>query len=590
MTDGPAAFDAASPLFDVLRDHDAAAVLRRHAPSVVESTLLHTYHGQPLGLVLDTETALTDEDRRSVLAELEAIDRPGASAPPRPAPPAPTRSYEADDVPRASAVVTAPTDGRLWERIEIRLDGPSHGNPFTDVELTARFSGPDGATADVLGFAAGGGDHRVRFLPPTVGEWRWETTSNARSLDGVTGTVQIAPGPSHGPVRVADTFHFRYADGTRYLPMGTTCYAWTHQSEALQQATLDTLAGSPFTKIRMCLFPKSYTFNSNDPERYPFVRHEDGTFDLERPDPAWWDHFEQRVDDLDALGIEADLILFHAYDRWGFSTMDPASDDRYVRYAVARLGAFRNVWWSLANEWDLLFDKTEADWERWAGIVERWDAAGHLRSIHNCRQVYDQSRPWITHVSMQRIDPVRTAEQTGEWRAAWRKPVVIDEIAYEGDIDQGWGNITGEELTRRSWEGTLRGGYVGHGETYWAEDEVLWWAKGGALHGTSPDRVRFLTSVVEDAPAGFLEPVPADWDATVAGVPGVQLVHYYGFNRPRFRRFFQDPSTTWEVEVIDTWAMTIEKLPGTVSGRFVVDLPGRQYMAIRLTRVEGGAA
>ncbi len=73
--------------------------------------------------------------------------------------------------------------------------------------------------------------------------------------------------------------------------------------------------------------------------------------------------------------------------------MDPASDDRYVRYVVARLSAFRNVWWSLANEFDLLFDKTEADWERWAGIVQRWDATDHLRSIHNCRVLYDQTRP-----------------------------------------------------------------------------------------------------------------------------------------------------------------------------------------------------
>ncbi|WP_267420630.1 MULTISPECIES: DUF5605 domain-containing protein [unclassified Curtobacterium] len=585
MTDGTAAFDATSPLFDVLRDHAAAAVLRRHAPSVVESTLLHTYHGQPLGLVLDTEEALTDEDRRAVLAELEAIGRPGTPTTGHRPPPAPSRDHESQDVPQASAGVSAPTDGRLWERLEIRLDGPSHGNPFTDVELTARFFGPDGASADVLGFAAGGGEYRIRFLPPTVGEWRWETTSNARSLDGMTGTMDITAGPSHGPVRVADGFHFRYADGTRYLPIGTTSYAWTHQPEALQQETLDTLAGSPFTKIRMCVFPKSYTFNSNDPERYPFARNDDGTFDLERFDPEYWDRLERRIDDLGALGIEADLILFHAYDRWGFSTMDAASDDRYVRYVVARLGAFRNVWWALANEFDLLFDKTEADWERWAAIIQHWDAADHLRSIHNCRQVYDQSRPWITHVSMQRIDPVRTAEQTGEWRSAWGKPVVIDEIAYEGDIDQGWGNITGEELTRRFWEGTLRGGYVGHGETYFAADEVLWWAKGGALRGTSPDRIRFLTDVVEGSPHGVLEPVPSDWDATVAGVPGQQLVYYYGFNRPRFRRFFHDPTIEWEVEVLDTWGMTIEKLPRTVSGRFVVDLPGRQYMAIRLTRL-----
>ena len=120
----------------------------------------------------------------------------------------------------------------------------------------------------------------------------------------------------------------------------------------------------------------------------------------------------------------------------------------------------------MANEYDLLWSKDEADWERLAAIVGEEDPFGHLNSIHNCRPFYDYSKPWITHVSVQRVDVYRTAENTDEWRERWGKPVVIDECAYEGDIDQGWGNITGEEMTRRFWEGAVRGGYVGHGETY----------------------------------------------------------------------------------------------------------------------------
>jgi hypothetical protein len=44
----------------------------------------------------------------------------------------------------------------------------------------------------------------------------------------------------------------------------------------------------------------------------------------------------------------------------------------------------------------------------------------------------------------------------------YKKPVVIDECAYEGNIHRGWGSITGEEMVRRFWEGYVRGGYVGH--------------------------------------------------------------------------------------------------------------------------------
>ncbi|WP_369070449.1 DUF5605 domain-containing protein [Kineococcus terrestris] len=583
MPQAPGPLSADTPLLEVLRTPAGDEVLRRLAPSVVESPLLHTYQNHPVGLVLATEEGLGEEVRRQVLHELEVLD-PAAAADtaPAPAPAAPSRTYEGADVAPGSAAVSAPAEVEVHQRFEVELRGPSHGNPYTDVELTARFSGPDGGSRDVLGFYDGDGRYLVRFLPGEAGHWRFETTSNARSLDGVTGELEARQGAGRGPVRVADQYHFRYADGSRYLPIGTTCYAWTHQDEELQELTLRTLADAPFTKLRMCLFPKSYTFNTNEPARYPFAREQDGGWDPTRFDPAWWAHLERRIDQLDELGIEADLILFHAYDRWGFSTMDAATDDRYVRYAVARLSAFRGVWWSLANEFDLLHTKTEDDWERWAGIIGRWDASDHLRSIHNCRDVYDQSRPWITHVSMQRTDVYRTAENTTEWRAAWGKPVVVDECAYEGDIDQGWGNITGEEMVRRCWEGALRGGYVGHGETYLHPDEVLWWAKGGELHGTSPDRIAFLTSIVEQVPGGVLEPLPGSWDAVSAGVPGEHQLVYFGNHRPRFRRFFLDPATTWDVDVIDTWGMTVETVPGPRSGRFTVDLPGRPYVAVRL--------
>ncbi len=40
-----------------------------------------------------------------------------------------------------------------------------------------------------------------------------------------------------------------------------------------------------------------------------------------RPNPAFFAHLEQRIADLRALNIEADLILFHPYDRWGYATM-----------------------------------------------------------------------------------------------------------------------------------------------------------------------------------------------------------------------------------------------------------------------------
>ena len=301
-----------------------------------------------------------------------------------------------------------------WEIFELPLTGPSTGNPFTDVQLTATFTLGHRSVA-VDGFYDGDGDYKVRFMPDADGQWTYHTTSNAAALDGKTGTFTCtAPLTGvHGPVGVRNTHHFAYADGTPFFPFGTTCYAWMHQSDELQQQTLDALRTAPFNKIRMCVFPKSYQYNHNEPPFYPFERDAAGKSDFTRPNPAFFAHVEKRIADLRAMNIEADLILFHPYDRWGYSTMPAEADDRYLRYVLARLSAHRNIWWSLANEWDFMRAKSAQDFDRFFHIIEQHDPVSHLRSVHYCHTMYDYSHPWVTHASLQTYT-VRIARRLAE--------------------------------------------------------------------------------------------------------------------------------------------------------------------------------
>ena len=493
----------------------------------------------------------------------------------------------------------------LWDIQELTLTGPDDGNPFLDVELSAEFdSGYESVV--VRGFYDGGGLYRIRLMPEREGLWRFTTRSNNPLLDSRSGSFLCSPPRpgAHGPVRVADTYHFAHADGTRYLPVGTTAYAWTSQDKSLEERTLATLAHSPFNKIRMCVFPKWYDYNRIDPPRYAFKGDIESGWDFTHFDVEFFRHLEQRVARLADLGIQADLILFHPYEwedlsfvsdtgsrprlRWGFSAMPPEVDDRYLAYIVARLGAFANIWWSLANEWDLFQtingSKTEADWERLGNYLAREDVHRHLRSIHNCLSFYDHRRPWITHCSIQRLDVYKTAECVGEWRERWRKPVVVDECAYEGDIEHGWGNITGEEMLRRAWEGAVRGGYVGHGETYLNPEETLWWSKGGVLSGSSPVRLGFLRGILESGPEHGIEPIsfgPRGWDLPCGGEPGRYYLFYFGFNQPRFRVIELPADGRFRIDIIDTWNMTVTTLPELRGGAVRIELPGRQYMAVR---------
>src|SRR5580658_8195899 len=555
---------------DILSDPAARSVAAKYVPALTCSPVVEHMGFLPFSAILLAPSAAPPDPTEveamwRELGQLEGIPRARAEAPYLD----PASDYEPQSVARGSARVRPIGRPEQWGVTELVIDGPSHGNPFVDVELSARFTHAVGADVPVGGFYDGDGVYRVRFQAARAGTWTYVTTSTARSLDGLRGAFEVrSPGPeNHGPVGVADRFHFAYRDGTRFLPFGTTVYAWTHQPAALQDRTLATLASSPFRKLRMCVFPKSYLFNTNEPERYPFARDGHGDWDFTRFDPQFFRDLEMHIDQLAELGIQADLILFHPYDRWGFSAMPETADDRYVQYLVRRLGAHRSVWWAMANEYDLLPSKTTEDWERLAAVVRTNDHVGHLTSIHNCHGFYDHARPWITHCSIQRTDAYRTSENTSEWREKYAKPVVIDECGYEGDIDQGWGNISGQEIVRRCWEGAVRGGYVGHGETYLNEREELWWSKGGALVGDSAERIGFLLQITADAPGGALEPLPSDWDVRWGGGQDYRIA-YFGFGRPRYRDITTPEDSQWLVDVIDTWNMTIARQPGVFTGTF----------------------
>jgi hypothetical protein len=371
---------------------------------------------------------------------------------------------------------------------------------------------------------------------------------------------------------------FAHADGTAYVPVGTTSYAWFHQPRVLRDQTVDTLSNSPFTKIRMCVFPKHYRYNENEPERFAFPGSLKDGFDFTRFDPEFFREFELELDRLMQLGIEADIILFHPYDRWGFQSLPEDVEERYLRYAVARWASFANFWWSMANEWDLMRHKTVQDFHRYFRTVQREDPYNHLRSVHNCREFYDHSLPWVTHASVQHADTQRCSH----WVRDYGKPVVIDECCYEGDIPEGWGNITGEELVRRQWTAVVYGGWPGaHGETLYNEDEVLWWSKGGVLIGDAPERLAFLRRVLEEAPLAKLRHAMNRWDAPVIAAGDEYVLHYLGRQRPAWKDLQLPPGREFSIDVIDTWHMTVEPLGGTFRDSARVPLPRREYMAIR---------
>ncbi|HUO08516.1 MAG TPA: DUF5605 domain-containing protein [Phycisphaerae bacterium] len=508
----------------------------------------------------------------------------------------------------AQETQSAPQVVEQWGMFEKSFAGPREGNPFVDVELSASFERVDGSGKKVIvrGFYDGDGTYRIRFMPEEQGTWRYETTSNRPELNGKGGELSCgAPGAgNHGPVRVANVHHFAYADGTPFVAIGTTCYAWANQPENVEEMTLATLRQSPFNKVRMNVLEG----NSN-PLTYPYDQDANGRFDEMRFNPAFFQHFEKRVQDLQAIGIEAEPILFNPYKKgamaW-FDSLDNAGDDRYLRYVVRRLAAYHNVWWSLANEYGQVKGKTEADWDHFFQLVQAEDPYGHQRSIHNAAKFYDSNKPWVTHASIQNGSAVADFGRAVLYRELWPKPVMYDEICYEGNIDARWGQLTGEEMVKRFWLGTIAGTYVGHGETYSNPEKISWTSEGGILRGTSPARLAFLKKILESGPADGIEPIDEYYETHMGGKAGEYYLVYFGEERPtewQFRLPRNPPAKKaltegmrFHVDVLDTWNMTITpverefvtaKIAGSgfpVEGDGKITLPGRPYMALRIVR------
>lgn len=492
-----------------------------------------------------------------------------------------------------------------WKRFEKVFQGPSKGNPFVDVKLAAIFWQQGGDTVRTQGFYDGDGRYIIRFMPYRPGTWYYCTESNIASLAGKKGNLECLPAMAgnHGPVKVKDIHNFAYADGTAYYPFGTTAYAWTHMSLPIQEKTLFSLKKAKFNKLRMCVFPKNYGLCKEEPEIYPFVvkDHSGGkpTFDLTRFNPDFFRHLEKRIDELNSLGIEADLILFHPYDkgRWGFDSMSMEMNVAYVKYLTARLSSFSNVWWSLANEYDYVKDRTEKDWEELIQVVVASDPYKHLCSIHGSTATYFPY--WmneLTHTSIQDEAPVEDFGRASVVRNIYRKPIIFDEVCYEGNLESRWGRLSGPEMLHRIWLGLIAGTYVTHGECYqWNEGsmDTIFWAKGGQWRGSSWKRIDFTRQLIEALPDPLqLADVSRDHRTATAGEGyymvylGKELQDEWLFNLPAKNATYKkvQEGTKYEVEIIDTWNMTITKYPGIFEVGKTVDY--RHYdVAFRKVRL-----
>jgi hypothetical protein len=122
--------------------------------------------------------------------------------------------------------------------------------------------------------------------------------------------------------------------------------------------TLPTLRRSPFNKVRTGLWggwangeqwPNGTVQTACEPTRF---------------NVSFWQHVEGVLGEMRSAGIHAEIILFSPSGGSHYPQTcaclggtDSANynltlDRHYIKYVVSRLASYRNVWWSMANEWN----------------------------------------------------------------------------------------------------------------------------------------------------------------------------------------------------------------------------------------------
>ena len=157
---------------DILSDAIARGIVARYVPAVANSPVIEHMGFLPIRMVVEQGSAAPSDpaELERMWHELSVLE---GSPPSRAETPfiEPALDYETEDVRRSSARISAVGPAEQWSVTELTIEGPSHGNPFVDVELSAEFTSEAGRHISVGGFYDGEGAYRIRFQAPSAGTW-----------------------------------------------------------------------------------------------------------------------------------------------------------------------------------------------------------------------------------------------------------------------------------------------------------------------------------------------------------------------------------------------------------------------------------
>lgn len=388
-----------------------------------------------------------------------------------------------------------------YEFVEVTLNvaQPSAANPFTDVTVEGTFDLKGEKPLLVDGFcdSPDGRMFRIRFMPAKPGAYEYAVKYREGAFEKThRGSFQAKDEKKKGLVRVDREFpsHFQW-EGTkeRYFWNGTTTYWLAGWDDETILQSLDRLDRLKVTRVRAALAGRvkdgrAWFENVLPSDKFSFrlepwvtknsASVEHPGFDVTRFNVAYWQKWERLLQHARSKDMIVSVIFYldgsrPGVDPFGKARMGGADEERYYHYAVARLGAYANVMWDLANEYRFFRDDAWA--EKMGAFVKQCDPYDHLTSTHGHGDFHFRKSAWADFALYQNWDEhggydfvlKNRLEQAKTGRVI---PQINEEYGYEDHYPQGWGENrkaparSAETRARIAWEIYLAGGYQTTGE------------------------------------------------------------------------------------------------------------------------------
>jgi hypothetical protein len=407
---------------------------------------------------------------------------------------------------------TAPIERFDYVEITAAIHTPDVRNPFIDASLTGTFETGDGRNHwKVEGFAdsSDGSLYRIRFMPPLAGAYNYSITYKEGEFQkSTTGSFQAVEAHRRGTLGVDPKYpwHFLWqGTGEHFFFNGTTAFflmGW--KDEHVIDFSIERLHRLKVNRIRVSIAGREATLFGepvmNGPSwsvfltPWPADKSDDYThpgFDYSRYNLPYWQRFERMLKFARERDMNISLVL-DMNDSFVHPIAGGEDEHRYIRYAVARLGAFSNITWDLGDDLDAYRDD---QWTHDTGmLLQRLDPYQHLETSHPIKIVHqDRASSWFGFTSYQEwsrdqhrlmLESRKLQEKAGRII-----PQTNEEYGYE-DHYPLWalpGSDSSDVLRRTAWDIVMAGGYQTAGETARCGTNIRPDMGGGWMNGRGDD-------------------------------------------------------------------------------------------------------